>query len=134
MIQIGSEGGLMPNPAVINNQPVNYVYNRRDIVVLNVAQKALFMGPAERADVVVDFSNFAGKTLILYNDAPAPVPASDPRNDYFTSDPDQTSQAALPRPSPATAPTPAPSCRSWLRQAPARPRRWMMSMLPTWLL
>ena len=78
MIQIGTEGGLLPAPAVIRNQPVNYTYNRRDIVVLSVQEKALFLGPAERADVIVDFSGFAGKTLILYNDAPAPVPAARP--------------------------------------------------------
>ena len=36
---------------------------------------ALLLGPAERADVIVDFSRYAGKTLILYNDAPAPFPA-----------------------------------------------------------
>jgi hypothetical protein len=52
--------------------------------VLNVQEKALFLGPAERADVIVDFSQYAGKTLILYNDAPAPVPALDPRIDYYT--------------------------------------------------
>ena len=95
-VQIGSEGGVMVSPTIINSQPVNYVYNRRDITVLNVAQKALMLGPAERADVVVDFSKFAGKTLILYNDAPAPMPASDPRNDYFTGDPDLTSSGGAP--------------------------------------
>ena len=72
---------------MIKNQPVNYVYNRRDIVVGNINEKALLLAPAERADVVVDFSQFAGKTLILYNDAPAPVPAADPRLDYYTGDP-----------------------------------------------
>lgn len=90
MIQIGTEGGFLPGPAEIKNQPVNYDYNRRSITVLNVLEKSLFLGPAERADVIVDFSKFAGKTLILYNDAPAPVPAADPRNDYYTGDPDQT--------------------------------------------
>jgi hypothetical protein len=35
----------------------------------------------------VDFSAFAGKTLILYNDSPAPVPAFDPRYDYYTAAP-----------------------------------------------
>ena len=29
LIQIGNEGGLMPQVAVIPNQPVNYDYNRR---------------------------------------------------------------------------------------------------------
>ena len=89
MIQIGNESGFLPNPVVIPAQPVGYNYNRRDIVVLNVQDKALFLGPAERADVIVDFSAFAGKSLILYNDAPAPVPAFDTRLDYYTGAPDQ---------------------------------------------
>jgi len=90
-IQIGTEGGFLPVPVVIPPQPVTYTYNRRDIVVLNIDKHGLLLGPAERADVIVDFSAFAGKTLILYNDAPAPVPAFDPRIDYYTGDPDQTS-------------------------------------------
>ncbi len=88
MMQIGNEGGLMPQVAAIDNQPVNYDYNRRSIVVLNVTTKGLFMGPAERADVVIDFSQFKGKTVILYQDAPAPVPGFDPRLDYYTGNPD----------------------------------------------
>jgi FtsP/CotA-like multicopper oxidase with cupredoxin domain len=90
-LQIGSEGGLMPALATIPPMPVGFDYNRRSIVVLNVLNKSLFLGPAERADVVVDFSAYAGKTIILYNDAPAPVPAFDPRYDYYTGDPDQVS-------------------------------------------
>jgi len=88
-IQIGNESGFLPNPVVIPAQPIGYNYNRRDIVVLNVSDHGLFLGPAERADVIVDFSAFAGQTLILYNDAPAPVPAFDSRLDYYTGDPDQ---------------------------------------------
>jgi VCBS repeat-containing protein len=38
----------------------------------------------------VDFSKYAGQTLILYNDAPTPAPAFDSRLDYFTGDGDQT--------------------------------------------
>jgi FtsP/CotA-like multicopper oxidase with cupredoxin domain len=96
MIQIGTEGGLLPAPVVVPSAPVNYEYNRRSIVVLNVTTHGLFMGPAERADVIVDFSGLAGKTLILYNDAPAPMPAFDPRNDYYTGAPDQTSTGGAP--------------------------------------
>ena len=96
MIQIGTEGGLLPAPYVVPNQPVNYDYNRRNIVVLNVLDKALFMGPAERADVIIDFSKYAGKTIVLYNDAPAPVPAFDPRYDYYTGNPDQTAEGGAP--------------------------------------
>ncbi len=65
-------------------------------MVLNVSTTRLLLGPAERADVIVDFSQFAGKTLILYNDAPAPVPAFDPRYDYYTGDPDQTAIGGAP--------------------------------------
>lgn len=96
MVQIGNEAGMLPGTAPIENRPINYVMNKRDITVGNVAQKALFLGPAERADVVVDFSQFAGRTLILYNDSPAPVPAGDPRLDYFTGDPDQTATGGAP--------------------------------------
>ena len=46
--------------------------------------------------MIVDFSQFAGKTIILYNDAPAPVPAFDPRYDYYTGDPDQTDTGGAP--------------------------------------
>ncbi len=53
-------------------------------------QHSLLLAPAERADVVVDFSKFAGKTLILYNDAPAAFPARIPSYDYYTGAPDLT--------------------------------------------
>ncbi len=91
MIQIGTEGGFLPAPVVIPSTPVGYDYNRRSIVVLNVLNKGLFLQPAERADIIIDFSQVpAGSRLILYNDAPAPVPGFDPRYDYYTGDPDQT--------------------------------------------
>jgi FtsP/CotA-like multicopper oxidase with cupredoxin domain len=88
MIQIGTEGGLLPGPVLLPNTPVGYEQNKRNIVVLNVLEKTLFMGPAERADVIIDFTPYAGKTIILYNDAPAPVPAGDPRYDFYTGNPD----------------------------------------------
>ena len=104
IIQIGTEGGFLPKPALITNRPIGYDYNRRSITVLNVLEKACNLGPAERADVLVDFTNFAGKTLILYNDAPAPVPAFDPRVDYFTGDGDQTSTGGAPNTIPGYGP------------------------------
>ncbi len=51
--QIGSDGGLL-------NTPVNV--------------SPLTLAPAERADVVVDFSAFAGRSIIMSNSAPAPYP------------------------------------------------------------
>ncbi len=97
MIQIGTEGGFLPQAVDLPNTPVGYDYNRRNIVVLNVLNKTLFLGPAERADVVIDFSGVPdGSKLILYNDAPAPVPGFDPRYDYYTGDPDLTSSGGAP--------------------------------------
>jgi spore coat protein A len=71
-IQIGTEGGFLPAPAMLGgpNQPL------------------LLIAPAERADLIVDFRNVpAGSFLILYNDAAGPFPMGDPRNDYFPSNP-----------------------------------------------
>jgi FtsP/CotA-like multicopper oxidase with cupredoxin domain len=99
MIQIGTEGGVLPNAVTLPNSPIGYEYNRRSITVTNVSNKNLMLGPAERADVIVDFSQVnvaACSNIILYNDSPAPVPAFDPRYDYYTGDPDQTSTGGAP--------------------------------------
>jgi FtsP/CotA-like multicopper oxidase with cupredoxin domain len=90
LLQIGSEGGLLPKLAVIPSNPTNFEYMRRSVTVLNVSDHGLFLGSAERADVVVDFSQYAGQTLILFNDMAAPVPAFDARIDYYTDAPDQS--------------------------------------------
>jgi FtsP/CotA-like multicopper oxidase with cupredoxin domain len=91
MIQIGTEGGLLRHPVQIPNRPIGYDYNRRNIVVLNSLYRSLMLGAAERADVIIDFSAVPpGSKIILYNDAPTPNPAFDPRYDYYTGNPDQT--------------------------------------------
>jgi len=104
MIQIGNEAGMLPGAVPIPNRPVGFDYNRRSITVLNVMEKALWLGPAERADIIVDFTGLAGKTIILYNDAPAPVPAFDPRIDYFTGAPDETATGGAPMTQPGYGP------------------------------
>jgi spore coat protein A len=71
-IQLGTEGGFLPYPALVNGPN----------------QMRLIMAPAERADLVVDLRNVpAGSTLILYSDAPAPYPMGDPLNDYYPGNP-----------------------------------------------
>ncbi len=56
-----------------------------------VTDRSLLIGPAERADVIVDFRGIPdGTKLILYNDAPAPFPGPDTRYDFYTGDADQT--------------------------------------------
>ncbi len=58
----------------------------------------IFLGPAERADVIVDFSSVApGTNVILYNDAPTPIPGFQPRYDYYTGNPDLTSTGGAPQ-------------------------------------
>ena len=105
IIQIGTEGGFLPAPVVIPSTPINYNYNRRDIVVLNISTHGLLLGPAERADIIVDFSGVpAGSKLILYSDAPAPVPAFDPRYDFYTGGPDLTSMGGVPPTQPGYGP------------------------------
>ncbi|MSN26123.1 MAG: multicopper oxidase domain-containing protein [Geobacter sp.] len=87
-LQIGSEGGFLPAPTVIPNQPITWIIDPTRFDVGNVDQHSLALAPAERADVIVDFSQFAGKTLILYNDAPAAYPARVSTYDYYTGAPD----------------------------------------------
>ncbi len=90
-IQIGSEGGFLPAPTVVDGQQVTtWITDPTRFDVGNVDLHSLLLAPAERADVIVDFSAFAGKTLILYNDAPAAFPARVPSYDYYTGYPDQS--------------------------------------------
>jgi len=95
-IQIGSEGGFLPAPAVIPAQHITWVTDPTVFNAGNVDKHSLLLGPAERADVIVDFSQFAGKWLILYNDAPAAFPARDPRYDYYTDHADLTDTGGAP--------------------------------------
>ncbi len=93
MYQIGTEGGFLPAVAVhLNGRPCPL-----DLVADPTGNTAkpdgpfnLLLGPAERADILIDFTGCAGQTFILYSDAPGPFPGGDPRNDYFTGAPDQT--------------------------------------------
>jgi spore coat protein A len=55
--QIGTDAGLLYAP---------------------VPQAKLTLGPGERADVVVDFTAFAGERLVLRNNARSPFPLGDP--------------------------------------------------------
>lgn len=51
--QIGSDGGLLHSPVPLNT---------------------ILLGPAERADLIIDFSGLNGKIVTLSNNAPAPFP------------------------------------------------------------
>ncbi len=88
-VQIATEGGFLPAPTVVDGQqPTTWITDPTRFDVGNVDKHSLLLAPAERADAIVDFSKFAGKTLILYNDAPAAFPARVPSYDYYTGGPD----------------------------------------------
>jgi FtsP/CotA-like multicopper oxidase with cupredoxin domain len=106
-IQIGTEGGFLPAPVVVPNQPITWITDPTRFDVGNVDKHALLLAPAERADVVVDFSQYAGKTLILYNDAPAAFPARVSSYDYYTGGPDLSPVGA-----PSTLPGYGPNTRT----------------------
>ncbi|WP_442598541.1 multicopper oxidase family protein [Neobacillus sp. D3-1R] len=59
-IQIGTDGGLLEHPVLISQ---------------------LILAPAERADLIIDFSKHIGQNIILTNDAPAPFPDGDVPNE-----------------------------------------------------
>ncbi|MFA5866427.1 MAG: hypothetical protein WC891_00470 [Actinomycetota bacterium] len=96
MVQIGNEGGFLPAPVTLTNQPVTWNLDQTNFDMGLVNGGTLILGTAERADVIVDFSQYAGKTLILYNDSPAPFPALDPRYDYYTGSPDKADTGGAP--------------------------------------
>jgi spore coat protein A len=75
ILQIGTEGGFLPKPTLI---PTNVPFNP-----LNPLKSSLVVAPAERPDIIIDFSDHANEDIILYNDAPAPFPDGDERDDYF---------------------------------------------------
>ena len=71
-IQIGTEGGFLPQPVMINGPK----------------QPRLLLAPGERADLIVDFQAVpAGSILILYSDAPAPFPRGNGVYDYYPGNP-----------------------------------------------
>jgi spore coat protein A, manganese oxidase len=81
--QIGAEGGFLPSP---------------------IQLEQLLIGPAERADVIVDFTNVAvGTEIILQNLAPdEPFGGGTPGQDFDPADPDTTGQVMQLRVLPAT--------------------------------
>ena len=82
-IQIGSEGGFLPTPVQLTQ---------------------LLIGPAERADVVVDFTDVpAGTNITLLNVGPdEPFAGGIPDEDFDTADPGTTGQVMQFRVKPAT--------------------------------
>ena len=113
IVQIGTEGGFLWAPVVLNDPPkqIGWDTNPHSPTFGNANSYSLLLAPAERADVIIDFSHVAGSSFILYNDAPAPFPMGDQRNDYYTGDIDATLIGG----SPATPPGFGPNTRTLMK-------------------
>lgn len=79
--QIGTDGGLLDTPVNISSF-VPYTYNPSNLCPPSdpnlgpvFDSPRLFFAPAERMDIIIDFSGYAGKTITVNNDAPAPFPS-----------------------------------------------------------
>jgi FtsP/CotA-like multicopper oxidase with cupredoxin domain len=88
-LQIGTEGGFLAKPALVpSNVPLTFQVppgpdpdtGQIDPSTIN---KSLVVAPAERPDVIVDFAGYAGQSIVLYADAPAPFPGGGPETDFF---------------------------------------------------
>lgn len=108
IIQIGTEGGFLPAPVVLNDPPLplgwKFTADPNDPTNGNAKRFNLLLGPAERADILIDFRGFEGRQIILYSDAPAPFPGGDIRNDYYPGAPDLTCIGGAPTPQPGFGP------------------------------
>ncbi len=97
--QIGAEGGLFDVPVPV---------------------KQMILAPAERADILVDFSKFAGETLVMKNHKPQ-KPVSNPAPQL-----EQVMQIrvgkTVSRPGPATIPSNLPGRNADLTDPPVRTR------------
>jgi spore coat protein A len=90
--QIGNEGGFLAAPV--------------DLTTSNDGH--LLMGPAERADMIVDFTNVPVGSHILRNLGPdEPFGGGEPPDDFDTADPATTGQVMQFRVVPAVAPDPS---------------------------
>jgi spore coat protein A, manganese oxidase len=78
MRQIGTDGGFLVRDVRFNSpRPFNPL----------MLTGNLLLGPAERADVIIDFSKLEGQEIIMYNDAPGPFPDGGPETDFYLGNP-----------------------------------------------
>jgi len=78
MRQIGTEGGFLVRDVRLHSPKR---FNPHTLT------GNLILGPAERADVIIDFSNLEGQEIIVYNDAPGPFPNGGPETDFYLGNP-----------------------------------------------
>ena len=72
------------NLRIAGGPQINQIGTDTGLLYAPVALDQLGLGPGERADVVVDFSQYANQTLILRNNARSPFPKGDVVNPLTT--------------------------------------------------
>ena len=82
---IGTEGGYLPaaKQVIAAGAPITGTLT------------PLLNGPAERLDLIVDFTQCANSNVLLYNDAPAPYPIGAPIFDWYPLAPGNPGAAAI---------------------------------------
>ena len=111
-IQIGTEGGFLPAPVVVDGQQVTtWITDPTLFDVGNVDQHSLLLAPAERADVIVDFSQVRRQDPDPLQRRTGGLPGPHPELRLLHGRPGPAPERRRRRSCPATAPTPAPSCR-----------------------
>ncbi|MBI5589721.1 MAG: multicopper oxidase domain-containing protein [Deltaproteobacteria bacterium] len=80
---IGTEGGFLPAPVQLFQSGLPMA----GFIPTPTLPGPLLMGPAERVDILVDFSKCFGQKVLLFNDAQAPFPVGAPVNDYYPGAP-----------------------------------------------
>jgi spore coat protein A, manganese oxidase len=85
IIQIGNEAGFLVSETTFPNglpfNPATLTGN-------------LLLAPAERADIIIDFTGLAGQEFMMYNDSPGPFPAGPATTDYYLGNPKNPVQPA----------------------------------------
>ena len=106
-IQIGTEGGYLPQPVPLSGE----------------FGSQLLLAPAERADVLIDFSAVKpGTEFILVNDAPGPYPGGTGTFDFFLANNKQN---------PYTIPGFGPNTRTIMKIRVKRPKTPVTPLPPT---
>jgi spore coat protein A, manganese oxidase len=94
-------GYLAPMPAPVDVWIIGteggYLKTTKQVVSggVPVTPTALLMGPAERMDLIVDFTLCENQKILLYNDAPAPYPIGAPIFDWYPLAPGNPGAATI---------------------------------------
>ncbi|WP_144550746.1 multicopper oxidase family protein [Bacillus sp. X1(2014)] len=68
-----------------SGQRMYLIATERGLMQQPIGVKEILLSPAERAEVIIDFTNLEGRKIIMTNDAPAPFPSGKPVDEQTRS-------------------------------------------------